>query len=113
MITDQRQIFNWLKANFSGFDSYLVMRESSETNWKTLKSRNFTYFVMRVRDDYIADRKEYLIELKSKITKINEEIDQMRHSATQSLLSRDDVIVVSSVSCIYGIGEIEEYKNIE
>ena len=34
---------------------------------------------------------------------INEEIDTMRHSATQSLLSRDDVIVVSSVSCIYGI----------
>jgi len=40
---------------------------------------------------------------------INEEIDSMRHSATQSLLSRDDVIVVSSVSCIYGIGSPEEY----
>lgn len=40
---------------------------------------------------------------------INEEIDQMRHSATQSLLSRDDVIVVSSVSCIYGIGSPEDY----
>ncbi|KZX14911.1 UvrABC system protein B [Methanobrevibacter cuticularis] len=40
---------------------------------------------------------------------INEEIDRMRHSATQSLLSRDDVIVVSSVSCIYGIGSPEEY----
>ena len=40
---------------------------------------------------------------------INEEIDMMRHSATQSLLSRDDVIVVSSVSCIYGIGSPEDY----
>ncbi|MDR1721528.1 MAG: DEAD/DEAH box helicase family protein, partial [Methanobrevibacter sp.] len=41
---------------------------------------------------------------------INEEIDMMRHSATQSLLSRDDVIVVSSVSCIYGIGSPEDYS---
>ncbi|RBQ23830.1 UvrABC system protein B [Candidatus Methanobinarius endosymbioticus] len=40
---------------------------------------------------------------------INEEIDKMRHSATQSLLSRGDVIVVSSVSCIYGIGSPEDY----
>ena len=40
---------------------------------------------------------------------INEDIDIMRHSATQSLLSRDDVIVVSSVSCIYGIGSPEDY----
>lgn len=40
---------------------------------------------------------------------INEEIDTMRHSATQSLLSRDDVIVVSSVSCIYGIGSPDDY----
>ena len=40
---------------------------------------------------------------------INDEIDIMRHSATQSLLSRDDVIVVSSVSCIYGIGSPEDY----
>ena len=41
---------------------------------------------------------------------INDEIDELRHSATSSLISRDDVIVVASVSCIYGIGEIEEYK---
>ena len=40
---------------------------------------------------------------------INEDIDIMRHSATQSLLSRDDVIVVSSVSCIYGIGSPQDY----
>ncbi len=40
---------------------------------------------------------------------INDEIDKLRHSATSSLLERDDVIVVSSVSCIYGLGEPEEY----
>lgn len=44
-----------------------------------------------------------------KESSVNEEIDIMRHSATQSLLFRDDVIVVSSVSCIYGIGSPEDY----
>lgn len=44
-----------------------------------------------------------------KESSVNEEIDIMRHSATQSLLSCDDVIVVSSVSCIYGIGSPEDY----
>lgn len=44
-----------------------------------------------------------------KESSVNEEIDIMRHSATQSLLSRDDMIVVSSVSCIYGIGSPEDY----
>ena len=42
---------------------------------------------------------------------INDEIDELRHSATASLLNYNDVIVVASVSCIYGIGEIEEYQN--
>ena len=41
---------------------------------------------------------------------INEQIDRMRHSATRSLLERDDVIVVASVSCIYGIGDVETYS---
>ncbi|MFA5602195.1 MAG: excinuclease ABC subunit UvrB [Bacilli bacterium] len=41
---------------------------------------------------------------------INEEIDELRHSTTASLISNDDVIVVASVSCIYGIGEREEYE---
>lgn len=41
---------------------------------------------------------------------INEEIDRLRHAATESLLSRKDVIIVASVSCIYGIGEAEEYE---
>ncbi|MDO5569700.1 MAG: excinuclease ABC subunit UvrB [bacterium] len=44
-----------------------------------------------------------------KDSSINDEIDELRHSATSSLLSRKDVIVVASVSCIYGIGEVEEY----
>jgi excinuclease ABC subunit B len=41
---------------------------------------------------------------------INEQIDRMRHSATRSLLERDDVIIVASVSCIYGIGDVETYS---
>ncbi|MEL6488261.1 MAG: DEAD/DEAH box helicase family protein, partial [Pseudomonadota bacterium] len=40
---------------------------------------------------------------------INEQIDRMRHSATRSLLERDDVIIVASVSCLYGIGSVETY----
>ncbi len=43
---------------------------------------------------------------------INEEIDRLRHSATRSLLDREDVIVVASVSCIYGIGSPDEYRNL-
>lgn len=46
-----------------------------------------------------------------KDSSINDEIDELRHSATSSLLSYKDTIVVASVSCIYGIGEVEEYKN--
>src|SRR5262245_32224994 len=41
---------------------------------------------------------------------INEQIDRMRHSATRSMLTRRDVIVVASVSCIYGIGSVETYS---
>jgi excinuclease ABC subunit B len=44
-----------------------------------------------------------------KDSSINEQIDRMRHSATRSLLERDDVIIVASVSCIYGIGSVETY----
>jgi excinuclease ABC subunit B len=42
---------------------------------------------------------------------INEEIDRLRHAATSALLSRNDVIIVASVSCIYGIGSVEDYGN--
>lgn len=45
----------------------------------------------------------------AKESTINEEIDRMRHAATRSLLERDDVIIVASVSCIYGIGSVETY----
>ena len=44
-----------------------------------------------------------------KESSINEQIDRMRHSATRALLERDDVIIVASVSCIYGIGSVETY----
>ncbi|GLK67403.1 excinuclease ABC subunit UvrB [Hansschlegelia plantiphila] len=46
-----------------------------------------------------------------KESSINEQIDRMRHSATRSLLERDDVIIVASVSCIYGIGSVETYTS--
>ncbi|GLR77912.1 excinuclease ABC subunit UvrB [Azospirillum oryzae] len=45
-----------------------------------------------------------------KESSINEQIDRMRHSATRALLERDDVIIVASVSCIYGIGSVETYS---
>ncbi len=45
-----------------------------------------------------------------KDSSINEQIDRMRHSATRSLLERDDVVIVASVSCIYGIGSVETYS---
>ncbi len=45
-----------------------------------------------------------------KDSSINEQIDRMRHAATRSLLERDDVIIVASVSCIYGIGSVETYS---
>lgn len=45
-----------------------------------------------------------------KEAQINEEIDRLRHASTQALLTRDDVIIVASVSCIYGLGSPEEYK---
>src|ERR671920_260925 len=45
-----------------------------------------------------------------KDSSINEQIDRMRHSATRALLERDDVVIVASVSCIYGIGSVETYS---
>ena len=45
-----------------------------------------------------------------KDAQINEEIDRLRHASTQALLTRKDVIIVASVSCIYGLGSPEEYE---
>ncbi len=53
-------------------------------------------------------RRDLFIEKESSI---NEAIDRMRHSATRSILERDDVIIVASVSCIYGIGSVETYTS--
>ena len=47
-----------------------------------------------------------------KEAQINEEIERLRHASTQALLTRDDVIIVASVSCIYGLGSPEEYKKV-
>ncbi|WP_414468757.1 excinuclease ABC subunit UvrB [Methanobacterium sp. ACI-7] len=64
-----------------------------------------SYYDYYQPEAYIPHTDTYI----DKEASINDEIDQMRHSATQSLLSREDVIVVSSVSCIYGIGSPEDY----
>ena len=66
-----------------------------------------SYFDYYQPEAYIAKTDTYI----EKDSSINDEIDELRHYATSSLLKYDDVIVIASVSCIYGIGEIEEYKN--
>ena len=66
-----------------------------------------SYYDYYQPEAYIPGTDTYI----EKDSSINDEIDQLRHAATSALLSRDDCIVVASVSCIYGIGEVEEYKN--
>ncbi len=66
-----------------------------------------SYYDYYQPEAYVPSRDLYI----EKDSQINDEIDEMRHSATASLLERDDVIVVASVSCIYGIGDPEDYKN--
>ncbi|MBE6144603.1 MAG: excinuclease ABC subunit UvrB [Firmicutes bacterium] len=65
-----------------------------------------SYYDYYQPEAYVAKTDTYI----EKDASINDEIDELRHSATSSLLNNNDVIVVASVSCIYGIGEIEEYK---
>ena len=64
-----------------------------------------SYYDYYQPEAYVAQTDTFI----DKESSVNEEIDRLRHSATQSLLTRDDVIVVSSVSCIYGIGSPEDY----
>jgi len=64
-----------------------------------------SYFDYYQPEAYVASSDTYI----EKDSKINEEIDRLRHAATASLLSRKDVIIVASVSCIYGIGSVEDY----
>ncbi len=66
-----------------------------------------SYYDYYQPEAYIEKRDLYI----EKDSSMNEEIDRMRHSATSALLERRDVIVVASVSCIYGIGAPEDYKN--
>jgi excinuclease ABC subunit B len=64
-----------------------------------------SYYDYYQPEAYIPSTDTYI----EKDTQINEEIDKMRHSATRSLLERNDVIIVASVSCIYGLGSPEAY----
>lgn len=67
-----------------------------------------SYYDYYQPEAYIPSSDTYI----EKDSSINDEIDKLRHSATFSLLERKDTIVVSSVSCIYGLGDPEEYKNL-
>lgn len=66
-----------------------------------------SYYDYYQPEAYVPSTDTYI----EKDSSINDEIDELRHYATSALLTYDDVIVVASVSCIYGIGEVEEYKN--
>src|SRR5574344_1886088 len=65
-----------------------------------------SYYDYYQPEAYIASSDTYI----EKDASINDEIDKLRHAATSALLTRKDVIVVSSVSCIYGIGDPDDYK---
>jgi excinuclease ABC subunit B len=67
-----------------------------------------SYFDYYQPEAYIPRSDTYI----EKDSQINEEIDRLRHAATDALLSRDDVIIVASVSCIYGIGSVEDYNGL-
>ncbi len=67
-----------------------------------------SYFDYYQPEAYIPRTDTYI----EKDSGINEEIDRLRHGATDALLSRRDVIIVASVSCIYGIGSVEDYGNL-
>lgn len=66
-----------------------------------------SYYDYYQPEAYVPSTDTYI----EKDSSINDEIDELRHGATSALINNKDVIVVSSVSCIYGIGEPEEYKN--
>ncbi len=66
-----------------------------------------SYYDYYQPEAYVVSTDTYI----EKDSSINDEIDEMRHSATASLLEQDDVIVVASVSCIYGIGDPGDYQN--
>lgn len=66
-----------------------------------------SYYDYYQPEAYVPSKDMYI----EKDSSINDEIDQMRHSATQSILERRDTIIVASVSCIYGIGDPEDYEN--
>ncbi len=66
-----------------------------------------SYYDYYQPEAYVASSDTYI----EKDASINDEIDKLRHSATRSLLEREDVIVIASVSCIYGIGSPEEYES--
>ena len=86
-------------------DNYIPNSKSSSLG------NNVEYFVSYYDyyqpEAYVPSTDTYI----EKDSSINDEIDELRHAATSALITYKDTIVVSSVSCIYGIGEVEEYKS--
>ncbi len=83
------------------------------SEFKTFFPDNAVHYFVSYFDYYQPEayipRSDLYIE---KDSQINEEIDRLRHAATDALLSRRDVVIVASVSCIYGIGSVEDYSNL-
>ena len=67
-----------------------------------------SYYDYYQPEAYVAHSDTYI----EKDASINDEIDKLRHSATAAILERDDVIIISSVSCIYGLGDPEDYRKL-
>ena len=93
---------SWRRTRRWPRSSMASSRASSPTTRWSISSVYYDYY----QPEAYVPRTDTYIE---KDSSINEQIDRMRHSATRALLERDDVIIVASVSCIYGIGSVETY----
>ena len=96
------KVFNVIELRWKKVEGIKELREFFPDNAVEYFISYYDYYqpeaYVPVSDTYIA-----------KTSSINEEIDMLRHSATRSLFERDDVIVVASISCIYGLGIPSEY----
>ena len=73
-----------------------------------MSSKSFSYYDYYQPEAYVAHSDTYI----EKDASINDEIDKLRHSATAAILERNDTIIISSVSCIYGLGDPKDYKEL-
>jgi hypothetical protein len=97
-------------SDLIGLDTVYFIANAMYEEFKELFPENAVEYFVSYYDYYQPEA--YVPQTDTYIAKdvsINEEIDRLRHSATQSLLTRSDIIVVASVSCLYGIGSPIEY----